>query len=423
MTPANQCPVPAAHKRLMDCHAMWHSLANSYMQPDTFRMHLNSLIQGLRNVTFVLQKQKRELPHFETWYTEFQEQARHSPLMRWSVNSRNRIVKESDLELHSEAKIRWVADWLTKGERNFTFPPRMASREMLGAIFSDPGNPRVGIVTLSRRWVDKALPDYEILHATREVYIALGRLLTTAHEACRVESCTFETREPPCVTSRLTRDPLRCMEINPGALQEHIDLNAGAGIQEIIRPIPRDEKATQKARKRYGITELGKGDAMELTPKIMQAARTVLVRDKKHANFAWFLRGDDILDVMSPMYADQNAKYLTFHRLADRVETLRADGFIYLAETWYVTDHKYDENGKLMPARDRGRDRMEALQVFGATRDGRHITLTAPFSRNRFGKVVFGETLTDSDMDDMNYFGSFGPIIERWKAMDARGED
>ncbi|MFJ6528056.1 hypothetical protein ACIQMZ_22590 [Streptomyces longwoodensis] len=423
MTPANQCPAPAAHKRLMDCHAMWHSLANAYMQPDTFRMHLNSLIQGLRNVTFVLQKQKRELSRFETWYTEFQEQARSSPLMRWSVNSRNRIVKESDLELNSEAKIRWVIDWLTEGERKFTFPPRMTSREMLSAIFSDPGNPRVGVITLTRRWVDKALPDYEILHATREVYIALSRLVTTAHEACGVEACAFDTREPLCVTSDLTRDPLRCMEINPATLQEHIDLNAGVGIQEDFLSVPRNEKATQKAKKRYNITEIGQGDAIELAPKILKAAHTILERDKKHANFAWFFRGDKVVDFVSPMYADQNAKYLTFHRLADRVETLRADGFVYLAETWYVTDPKFDEHGRLIPARDRGKDRLEALQIFGVTRDGRRITLTTPFSRNRLGKVILGETLTDSDIEDMNYLGPLGPIAERWKTMDARGED
>ncbi len=401
---------------------MWHAVANSYMEPDSFRMHLNSLIQGLRNVTFVLQKQKRELRDFDTWYPKFRNEASANPLMRWSVDSRNRIVKESDLELHSEARIRWVADWLRKQERNFSFPPRMSSREMMAAIFSSAGNPQVGVVTISRRWVDKALPDYEILHATREVFISLSRLMKTAHEATGIDECTFGAREPQCVTASLSRDPLSCMELNPASLQEHLDLNSGSGIEEKHIPIQRNDKALSKAKRRYGETTFTPGDPIALAPQLMDHARRVIVREKKHINLAYLFRGEKVVDMSSPMYADQNAKYLTFHRLADRVETLRADGIVFLAEMWYVTDHKYDDEGAMIPPRDRGKDRMEALHVFAATRGGGRASLITPFSRNLLGKIILEPTIDDMDTADMEHLGPLTPIISRWRKMDDLGE-
>ncbi|GHF93157.1 hypothetical protein GCM10017667_23610 [Streptomyces filamentosus] len=401
----------------MDCHAMWHAMADSYMQPDTFRMHLNSLIQGLRNVTFLLQKQKSELPNFETWYTRFQEEAKADPIMRWVVKSRNRVVKESDLELLSEVKVRWVADWANKKERKFTFPPRMPSEAILGSLLATPGNRRVGVVTVSRRWVDSGLPDRELMSATREAFITLSSLLADAHEAFGAGSCGLGERDPECVSDVLVRDPLNCMDINPGQLQEHLDLSAMRGIDEVLTPISYDEGKAAKARKRYGVNDFTRGNPIEIAPQMMDHARSVLARDKSHMNVVWLFRGDEVVEFMSPNYADQNAKYLAFHRIADRVETHRADGILLIAEMWYVNDYKYDDQGKVIPARDRGKDRREALHVLSATRDGRVASLIAPFSRKLLGGIQLEDTFAEGDVE-YSSLGILTPIIERWREME-----
>ncbi len=100
----------------MDCHVHWHAAADAYMEPETFRLNLNSLIQGLRNVTFLLQSQKRDLPSFEDWYGEWQRAVKDDLVMRWVVSARNRIVKQSDLEMHSTALVRLSFDWLNEVE-------------------------------------------------------------------------------------------------------------------------------------------------------------------------------------------------------------------------------------------------------------------------------------------------------------------
>lgn len=399
---------------------MWHAMSAAYMEPDSFRMHLNSLIQGLRNVTFMVQKQKADLAGYEEWYTKFVHDVTPKPLMRWAVKSRNRIVKESDLELLSEARIRWVANWVTKEERRFTFPPRMSSHQMLAAIFSDPGNPRVGVVTVSRRWVDKALPDYELLHATREIFIELSRLLHTGHAAAGVTLCTMDKRDPDCVTPDISVHPLGCMDINSGLRQEHVDLEDGFGISEVEHYIMRDEQRVKEANQRYGSFSVTASGPIEAAPQLMESARMVLRKDKCHMPMVWSYRDGKIVDMISPNFFDQNGKYLMFHRLADRVETLRADGIVLVIEAWWAPDDKRDAQGLIIPPRDR-EDRQEVLHVAAATRAGERLSLLTPFSRGESGEIVFGETISGPD-EELGVLGPFLPIFERWKQMDERDE-
>ena len=88
----------------MDCHDHWHAALDKYMEPDGFRLELNALIQNLRNVTWLLQKQKAHLPGFSDWYPKWQAAVKPNPVMGWIVKARNRIVKEADLELLSTAR-------------------------------------------------------------------------------------------------------------------------------------------------------------------------------------------------------------------------------------------------------------------------------------------------------------------------------
>ncbi|MFF8408304.1 hypothetical protein [Streptomyces omiyaensis] len=368
----------------------------------------------------MIQKQKDELAGYEDWYTKFVKEIAPKPLMRWAVKSRNRIVKESDLELLSEAKIRWVVNWVAKQERKFTFPPRMSSRQMLGAIFSDPGNPRVGVVTISRRWVDKSLPDYELLHATREIFIELSRLLHAGHAAAGVNSCAMDGREPACVAPAISVHPLACMDINSGFRQEHVDLEDGFGIDEIEHVIMRDEREVEKANRRYGLFSVEASGPIEAAPQLMESACMVLRKDKCHMPMMWSYRNGKIVDMISPNFADQNGKYLMFHRLADRVETLRADGIVLVIEAWWAPDDRRDAQGRSIPPRDR-EDRQEVLHVSAATRAGERLSLLRPFSRSEAGEIIFGETISGPD-EEMGVLGPFLPIFERWKQMDERGE-
>src|ERR1700722_12264473 len=61
------CPPPQTHRRLVEAHILWHQSLEKYHESDAFLANLNATIEALRNVTFVLQKE-RSVPDFDAWY-------------------------------------------------------------------------------------------------------------------------------------------------------------------------------------------------------------------------------------------------------------------------------------------------------------------------------------------------------------------
>ena len=63
----NRCPLAAVDQRLDDLHRLWHQAADAYFDPDAFRVAIQSAIQTMRSVTFILQKNKAIIPDFDRW--------------------------------------------------------------------------------------------------------------------------------------------------------------------------------------------------------------------------------------------------------------------------------------------------------------------------------------------------------------------
>jgi hypothetical protein len=67
----NSCPLASIDRRLEDVHQQWHQAEKSYFEPGGFRLSIQTAIQTLRTVTFVLQHQKNMIPDFDAWYGEW----------------------------------------------------------------------------------------------------------------------------------------------------------------------------------------------------------------------------------------------------------------------------------------------------------------------------------------------------------------
>jgi hypothetical protein len=65
---ASQCPLSAVDRRIEDVHQQWHQAERAYFHPEPFRVAIQTAIQTLRTVTFILQNKKRDIPDFEAWY-------------------------------------------------------------------------------------------------------------------------------------------------------------------------------------------------------------------------------------------------------------------------------------------------------------------------------------------------------------------
>jgi len=138
----------------MDSHVRWHAAADAYMDPESFRINLNSLLESLRSVTFLLQNEKLELPSFDRWYGAWRDGTKDDPIMRWGLEARNRIVHQADLEMHSKALVRLSFDWLNEIESVLEVPPHYTTHQTISALLATVPQPIEGVISIERRWVD-----------------------------------------------------------------------------------------------------------------------------------------------------------------------------------------------------------------------------------------------------------------------------
>jgi len=89
-------------RRLKDLSRLLANCAAAYFSPDLFRMNTNQYLQTARTVTFIIQKNKDHIPHFDKWYKDnVIDKWKNLDLMCWARDSRNKIEKEGDLDLFS----------------------------------------------------------------------------------------------------------------------------------------------------------------------------------------------------------------------------------------------------------------------------------------------------------------------------------
>ncbi|GAA1963942.1 hypothetical protein [Kitasatospora viridis] len=416
---AQPCPMPNAHRRLMDCHAQWHRLHEVYFDPHEFRLTLNSLVPNLRNVTWLLQKQKAQLAGFEEWYPRFQQNSGSSEIMRWVVKSRNRITKEADLELLSELQVIWHQDWLKRTiGTSSKYPPRMSIREIVSEVMRIY-RPPFGTMTVKRRWVDRALPTWELLDATSEAYSRLEGLLAEGHSVAGVPVCDLEAHDRECVTSalRASGTRLRCMLDAKDDLEANFDLVDGVEIESTSLTIERDEDLLAESVERYGgRLILPAGDPISAVPGFMASARLLMEKDGQHATFTFLYRGDALLHMGGLIFDSQSSKILAFEKLASEMKAANADGILVIAESWFAlpTERERELETIFFPARDR-LDRKEALTVYAATRDGRTAGMISMVMRDDAGRAICAEPV---EMDDP-VANTLAPILRMWAEMDS----
>jgi hypothetical protein len=401
------CPIVHAHRRLLDCHELWHAVQENYMEPESFRLSLNSLIQGLRSVTWLLQKQKDSLLNFSDWYGQWQDSVRDDSIMSWIVRSRNRIVKEADLELLSQAGVYISLDWANEMSMTWSMPPRYTTRQILIRLLSTQNIPPVGVLTVERRWVDRLLPDHELLDACSHAYEQISMIIAVAHARMAVSQCDLASRKTPCVTSELVRQPT-CMLEGGETRKLHINLETRTEVAEYVDVVP---GTGQEAVERYGEIKFT-GDAIAMVPQVIEVNKKMLSIDGALATAAILMRGNRMIYTCALDFYDQGSKRIAFHKLADWVRRYGADGIVVTSESWvsFLGEGENMMDPNLVPARDRP-DKKEAITVIGMTSDGRRAKAMCIFTRDANDQITFGDTV----LSDSAHFNSLEPVRRLWQ--------
>jgi len=185
-----KCPLTSAHTRLRQAHELWHRAAAGYPHPDEFVMNLNQLIVTLRQVTWMLQRQKDKITDFAPWYKKWQDRMKTDPLMNWLNDARTQIEHLGDLDLASTATVSVIASWMDGPYSQFEIPPHVGPERIAADIQTADLPDQVrkeGLLKVERRWVSSDLPEHELTDVCAHGYgvVATIWLRPTSVLGCR----------------------------------------------------------------------------------------------------------------------------------------------------------------------------------------------------------------------------------------------
>lgn len=411
----NHCPLAAVDRRLSDVHRFWHQAQRAYFNPDEFRVSIQAAILTARQVSFVLQKHKADIPEFDKWYGGWQKKLAAIPLMKWMVEARNRIEKQGDLEAHSFVSAEIVASHLDEGPKIQV--PAKLSDAPLALLKSIPDSmlgdhvKKDGILRIRRRWIENTLPDFELLDAVAVAYGQLAQLVYSAHLQVGLlgpVSTNVDTGERYPEGDRDGRLP--CMIGHEDARTLDVWLANGQPLlfEEIREEVNLAE--VPKLKERYGLDPVKmyaeSGKAHDHARSLFATARIMFEKDGCHITIAFLLRDGRPIGMHELRPMEHGHKYMIMRALAQEAQKIGANAAILISESWSAPANP---DKPYMRAAD-SPDRKEFLTATSVSKDGEPIMLRAEILRD--GKTVrLGETREE--------FGgahfAFAPLYEVWK--------
>lgn len=412
----NICPLYSAEKRLDDCLKLWKTAKYNYFKPNSFILNLNNLIQSLRSVTFILQKNKNPLPNFENWYQEWQEVMKKDDILVWLKKARNYIEKEGDLETLSKVRLSIINSYFEPPIFETVISPFIRTEEFLRIITKIKPkeiNLEKGFLRAERLWVDSQLESRELIEANAHVFIFLLNLIIDAHDKLLNSdfNCQWYSRK------------LISMQETINMLDQKwertiwTDLSTKEITEPAFKKIELDNDILEKAKKRYGNLddfkqELNNAKNLKEQASILfKSAKLLLSKDGTHISMVYLGYANGELVPFPYFFTKREEKYMFFRMFASIVKDTFAISIIAINECWIAS--AVDKIKQfIFPSDDP--NRKEGLHLVAANSSGEIISFFVQFNRNKNGKIILGkEFIIDDDMKDRNIF--LEPVFEVWK--------
>lgn len=403
-------PGSTAFKRLFDARTHWLRAQEAYFSPEEFRIEINSCIQALRNVTFVLQSDKSNIPDFELWYEPWQNKLRADKKMRWSVEARNTIVKARDLELNSKLRVSLVGSYLDNELPTFQteYSPEITTKALL-KVFLDKKIPNEYLknskLRLERRWVIDKFPTEEFLGLLAYCWSFLSKILYDLASKFEQVSAYDRWELPPCM---IDDGEFRSIwiKVSTGEISELDSKTLSTSLSE-------DDKAN--LIERYEIDKVISppklGNLLRDTANhFFEHAKNMLLKDGYHIYLVILLTHDKKASFLELRPEDRSDKYQMWRLVAAEVKKMHAHSIISIAEAWVAS---IEPGQKFIHAAE-DPERKEALHLTAVSEDGTGFILSAPFNRVD-GKIKLGET-SESSLTEVNV-NTIAPVLLVWKEL------
>lgn len=411
----NRCPLSAVDRRLGDLHRHWHEAERGYFDPESFRVAIQTAIQTLRTVTFILQRNKRLFNNFDSWYESWQDKLRADPLMRWMVDARNKIEKQGDLDAHSFVRAEIIASYYEEGPR-VEVPADLfqSPAELLRSIPTEALRKHVfkdGILRIQRRWIENSLPDYELLDAVGIAYGRIAELVDDAHRELGLERpSTMEGTIDRTGGKESRGGRLPCMIGHDIDRSHNVWLATGQPMELKQETVEIDREQAEDVAGRYGLDPKEMFLSKDPTPETMlndlfATARKMFSVDGYAISTAFLLIGARPVNMTQMAVQEHGEKYLVMRTLASNVIKYGADGVILIGESWSAP---YDPKNPYRRPVD-APEKKEYLSATLVTKAGDPILLHALITRAG-DDVTLGDTKTFRNQAQI----SFAPIYAAW---------
>jgi hypothetical protein len=333
------CPFLRAENRLQDCEHYWNKAAEAYQQPRDFTRELQTTIQQLRTVTFVLQDSKRKIPGFEAWYGRWQESMSQDSVLLWLKGMRNMIEKQGDIEAASKLRLTFCNDWLSDETDEIEVPASYTAERaanMYAKLVKLPSEiGEEALIRFQREWRHPELKDYELLDALAHGYGFLLDLLLDGHELL-----DEKTRRECPFFSELTSSNVRL----PEAMQARsCDSSVWYRLKDrtitsfqISQTSHLVKEGLEETKNRYEIDPslLHQGDSLADTcRRWMQIGKQFLAKDG-HIVPVFFIESETTAIPYAMQSRDRADKHAMVRLAADAVVAHRAHTVVHLGEVW-----------------------------------------------------------------------------------------
>ncbi len=322
-------------KRLADLAHILGVCRSMYFEPEIFRININHFLTTARTVTFLIQKEKANIPEFETWHqVNIQEPWRADPIMNWDKDSRNQIEKEGDLELHSELSVSLIYSYIEEQDIVLACdgPQFLGSNVKRLMRFAEKYLPSgvsdASVLKIERRWVANSLPQYELLHALiyiysriRTVCLSLASYLGYELSKSIKEPSNFDIVHSKNKETQYIKFSNRA---SSSLKSKHVNFDPKFVIDPGIASVIEEQKsATQSANF---------PEKMQLHSKMAEATFN---KFGSHVPMLFlFDEKGQIVDFRGMVPDDQATKFIFWRTISDRISYLRATSLIWISEAW-----------------------------------------------------------------------------------------
>lgn len=420
-----QCPLPNTHQRLRQAHLLWHQSSENYQDVDRFLTNVNSLIQELRNVTFILQSEKSRFPNFENWYRPWQERLRHDKDAKWLKDARNLVVKQGTLAAASRFNVRIltydsieVVSLLSEKDLSIsTVLTRKDFNSVVATLRRAMEGQGDAVLAIERCWSTPDLMGCELLEVLGAQYGLLASMVLDAHVYLGHLDCASAGNNALDSDFPAQRDRshmLPCMMREQAARTDFFTLSKLERIVGEHRPSRFFPVTEEDIKWRYQFAEADNPntfdalDPLKIYDRLVYSSKKMLRKDRSLARLIHLRDGRGQWTCNMITARNRVEKYLLMHSLAQTVREEGCDALLEVAEAW-IFPKEYTKT-VLMDAISQVPGKHEAISVHLATRDGLTRTARTMFKRGPLGGIKFSDT-EESD-GEKRY--DLAPIYRVW---------